>query len=52
MLKVVKSPLAKTDIKKIWRYTHGKWGEQQADAYLYNLGHAIESIVYSPKIGV
>ena len=52
MLKVVKSPLAKTDIKKIWRYTCGKWGEQQADAYLYNLGHAIESIADSAKIGV
>ena len=52
MLKVVKRPLAKIDIKKIWRYTCDKWGEQQADAYIYNLGHAIESIADNPKIGV
>ena len=51
MLKIVKRPLAKSDIKKIWRYTCDKWGEQQADDYAYNLGHAIELIANNPKIG-
>ena len=52
MLKIVKRPLAKTDIKKIWRYTYDNWGEKPADDYTYGLGHVIEAMLDNPKIGI
>ena len=52
MLKIVKRPLAKTDIKKIWKYTYNNWGKKQADDYTYGLGRAIETILDSPKTGI
>ena len=31
MRKIVKRPLARADLKQIWRYSFKEWGEAQAD---------------------
>jgi len=51
MLKVVIRPRARNDIKKIWRYTYEKWGEKQADEYVYGLGQAMNQMPKNPEIG-
>jgi len=33
MRKIVKRPLARQDLKQIWRYSFKEWGEAQADKY-------------------
>jgi toxin ParE1/3/4 len=33
MPKIVKRPLARQDLKQIWRYRFNEWGEVQADKY-------------------
>ncbi|MDX2506402.1 MAG: type II toxin-antitoxin system RelE/ParE family toxin [Gammaproteobacteria bacterium] len=52
MLNITKRPLAKEDLKGIWRYTYKHWGERQADKYLNELGHAIDRLVNNPEIGI
>ncbi|MBN4063816.1 type II toxin-antitoxin system RelE/ParE family toxin [Cardiobacterium sp. AH-315-I02] len=51
MLTVLIRPLARNDIKKIWRYTYNNWGEKQADFYANALGQAIEEMIENPEIG-
>ena len=51
MYKILIKPLARNDIKGIWRYTYNNWGIGQADSYTKELGAAIESLVTNPKIG-
>jgi len=51
MLKVLLRPLAKSDIKKIWRYTYINWGLKQADKYASDLALATQAIAENPNIG-
>ena len=51
MVKILIRPIARSDIKKIWRYTCNNWGERQADTYTTALGQAIEKMTENPKIG-
>jgi len=51
MYKVFIRPLARNDIKMIWRYTFKQWGEKQADFYTTELGYSIEALVDNPKLG-
>lgn len=52
MVKILRRPRAKNDIKKIWRYTYDKWGEKQADTYTHELGHAIDAMADNPMVGI
>ena len=52
MLNIVHRPLARIDIKAIWRYTHNKWGLNQADLYVQELGQAINNLANVPMSGV
>jgi len=51
MLEIVIRPRARSDIKKIWRYTYDNWGEKQADVYTDALGQAIEEMIENPEMG-
>ncbi len=51
MLEIVIRPRARSDIKKIWRYTYDNWGEKQADIYTDALGQAIEEMTENPEMG-
>ena len=51
MLELAKRPLAKDDLKEIWRYTYENWGVQQADHYLYELDAAMQKLLVSPDLG-
>ena len=51
MHKVAKSPLAKRDLKKIWRYSFDKWGEDQAAKYLLQLDAGMQRLAENPNIG-
>ncbi len=51
MLEIVIRPRARSDIKKIWRYTCDNWGEKQADVYTDALGQAIEEMTENPEMG-
>lgn len=52
MLIITKRPLAKEDLKNIWRHTYKQWGVRQADKYLNELDHGIGRLIDNPKIGV
>tara|TARA_R110002073_G_scaffold112716_7_gene249588 strand:+ start:597 stop:890 length:294 start_codon:yes stop_codon:yes gene_type:complete len=45
-----KTPKAREDLLEIWLYTYQRWGEQQADRYLYELGTAFKLLSESPLI--
>ncbi len=51
MPELVIRPRARSDIKKIWRYTYDNWGEKQADIYTEALGQAIEEMTKNPEMG-
>ena len=42
---------ARSDLKKIWRYSHKKYGETQADKYYDELIIGMETIKDNPEIG-
>lgn len=52
MFVITKRPLAKEDLKNIWRYTFNQWGEKQANKYLKELGHGIDRLIEPPKMGI
>ena len=51
MLNIIRRPLALRDFKDIWRYTHQKWGEKQADKYVNKLNVALNGLAINPKKG-
>lgn len=51
MYEIVRSPLTKHDVKAIWRYGVEKWGEDRANAYVWQLDAAIQMLTENPKIG-
>jgi len=42
---------AKNDVKDIWHYTVQKWGEQQAEKYIDQLGKRLKDLVKTPNLG-
>ena len=50
MLVITKRPLAKEDLKGIWRHTYKQWGERQADKYLIELGTGIDGLSDNPEL--
>jgi toxin ParE1/3/4 len=51
MYEVVKSPLAKDDLKGIWHYSFNKWGEDKAAEYLRQLNARMQGLGNNPEIG-
>jgi len=51
MYEVVKSPLAKDDLKNIWHYSFKKWGEDKAVEYLLQLDAGIQRLISNPELG-
>jgi toxin ParE1/3/4 len=51
MHNVIIRPRAKSDLKKIWRYTYKNWGMSQADNYAATLEQVIIAIPENPEIG-
>ncbi len=45
------SPLAQVDVEKIWTDTARKWGIDQAEDYVRQLGHDIQTIAERPLLG-
>ncbi len=52
MREVVLSALARRDLKDIWRFSHGEWGEGQADRYFRELNDGIDALGAYPERGV
>jgi len=52
MLKIHHQIKAKSDLKRIWKYSYKKFGEQQADKYYDELTYGMEAIEENPHIGV
>ncbi|MCU9969334.1 type II toxin-antitoxin system RelE/ParE family toxin [Mobiluncus mulieris] len=44
-------PAAVRDVESIWDYTERNWGVKQAEAYLRQIQHAIESVAEHPDFG-
>ena len=51
MRKIIQSPLARRDVRNIWRYTRKKWGESQANRYVLEIGQMVESLAAHPHKG-
>ncbi|MSP77141.1 MAG: type II toxin-antitoxin system RelE/ParE family toxin [Rhodospirillaceae bacterium] len=51
MARFVLSPRAQADIDEIWNYTVERWGVEQAELYVRQLGSAVEAIAQDPKRG-
>jgi plasmid stabilization system protein ParE len=43
------SPAAERDLERIWKYTLGEWGLEQADRYTDLLTAAFQGLAESPK---
>lgn len=52
MRKIHQQTKAKIDLKKIWKYSFKKHGENQADKYFDELELGFQSIEENPHIGV
>lgn len=51
MSRFVLSPAARADLERIWDYTAGRWGEDQAETYIRDIQRAIERVASDPLIG-
>lgn len=47
----VLSPLARADLEGIWAYSREQWGVDQAERYLRDIQHGIESVAANPRRG-
>jgi toxin ParE1/3/4 len=45
------NPLARKDLKDIWRYSSRRWGKPQADFYLRRINDAISMLCTYPELG-
>jgi toxin ParE1/3/4 len=50
MTAYVLSPRARSDIEEIWDYTAGRWNVRQAEIYVRQIQHAIETVAAEPKL--
>ncbi|WP_211586914.1 type II toxin-antitoxin system RelE/ParE family toxin [Mobiluncus mulieris] len=44
-------PAVVRDVESIWDYIERNWGVKQAEAYLRQIQHAIESVAEHPDFG-
>jgi len=45
------TPAAKNDLQEIWRYTFERWGEQQAEKYVFQFEKTFHDLVKTPYLG-
>jgi toxin ParE1/3/4 len=45
------SPRAQGDLDEIWTYTVNRWGTEQAEFYIRQIGRNIETVAAQPVIG-
>ncbi|MGU3465180.1 type II toxin-antitoxin system RelE/ParE family toxin [Methylobacterium sp. C33D] len=45
------TPLARSDLEEIWRYTVGQWSADQADRYHQDIVNAATELANGAKIG-
>tara|TARA_R110002110_G_scaffold9200_6_gene45537 strand:+ start:2830 stop:3111 length:282 start_codon:yes stop_codon:yes gene_type:complete len=45
------SPAARQDLREIWRYSEGNWGQARADAYIADLHDAFTRLALFPGSG-
>lgn len=45
------SPAAQADLEEIWDYTRHQWNDDQAEAYVRVIQHAVELVADNPLIG-
>ena len=45
------SPVARRDIRQIWRYSFRQWGEPKADAYIRDINHYFVRLSERPDRG-
>ena len=48
---LVKAFAAEEDLIGIWVYTYRRWGEAQADKYLYQIELGLNQICVTPQVG-
>lgn len=51
IFKINKNIKAENDLVNIWLYSFKQWGEHQADLYLDEIGHCIDSLADNLEIG-
>lgn len=51
MTTVSVSNAARDDLKSIWEYTKGRWGEVQADSYVRELDAGMQELATFPSMG-
>ena len=51
MTRYVLKPRAQRDLDKIWDYTADTWGLDQAEAYIRQIQHSLESLADDPRLG-
>lgn len=51
MRKILKRPLARKDLKGIWKHTFDEWGETQANLYLKELEEKLINLAEFPSLG-
>lgn len=51
MSRYVLSPAAAADLEQIWDYTRERWDDDQAEAYVRVIQHAVELVADNPLIG-
>ena len=49
--KLLIRPLAREDLKAIWRFTYAEWGVEQADRYLLNIQATLRTLITNPQLG-
>jgi toxin ParE1/3/4 len=50
MTRYVLSPRAQKDVDDIWDYTAAHWNRKQAEIYLRQINHAIETVAAEPGL--
>ena len=42
---------ARADLAEIWRYTHSRWGREQADKYVTTIHQTFGKLMANPSLG-
>lgn len=45
------TPAARRDLSSIWDFTEDRWGTQQAETYVHEIGAAVERLADEPNRG-